>query len=98
MKRIQVAKKAGEFAENKDIAREWREQIILPELEKGKEIEVDFTGVTGATQSFIHAMIAEAIRLYGDLAFDNLIFTNTNGVVRSIITTVYHYMQEATNE
>jgi hypothetical protein len=95
MKKILVAKKAGEFAENKDIAKEWRERIILPALAGGEEVEIDFVDVTGVTQSFIHALIAEAIRRHGDLAFDNLIFSNANGVVKQIITTIYHYMQES---
>ncbi len=97
MKKIIVFKKAGEFAENKDIAKKWREVVILPELAKNKEVEIDFTGVTGVTQSFVHALVAEAIRKYGDVAFNNLIFSNTNGIVREIITTVYHYMQESIN-
>ncbi len=95
MKKIIVYKKAGKFAENKDVAKRWREEIILPELAKNKEVEVDFVNVTGVTQSFIHALTAEAIRRYGDKAFDNLVFSNANGVVRQIITTVYHYMQES---
>ena len=93
--KIIVYKKAGEFAENKDIAKKWREEIILPELSKNKEVEIDFTGVTGATQSFIHALVSEAIRQYGDKAFDRLVFSNANGVIKQIITTVYHYMQES---
>jgi len=95
MKKIIVYQKAGEFAENKDIAKQWREEIILPELAKNKEVEVDFINVTGVTQSFVHALVAEAIRRYGDSAFDNLVFSNANGVVREIIRTVYHYMQES---
>lgn len=95
MKKIIVYQEAGEFAENKDVAKRWREEIILPELAKNKEVEVDFVNVTGVTQSFVHALVAEAIRRYGDNAFDNLIFLNANGVVREIIRTVYHYMQES---
>ena len=95
MKKIIVCQEAGEFAENKDVAKKWREEIILPELAKNKEVEVDFINVTGVTQSFVHALVAEAIRRYGVSAFDNLIFSNANGVVREIIRTVYHYMQES---
>ena len=95
MKKIIVYQDAGEFAENKDVAKRWREEIILPELAKNKEVEVDFINITGVTQSFVHALLAEAIRRYGDSAFDNLIFSNANGVVREIIRTVYHYMQES---
>jgi hypothetical protein len=95
MKKIIVVDKAGEFAENKDIAKDWRINIILPSLEKDQEIEIDFSNVTGVTQSFVHALVAEAIRRYGDRAIDNLIFVGTNRVIREIITTVYHYMQES---
>lgn len=95
MRRIIVYTKAGEFAENKDIAKKWREEIILPELAKNRELEIDFANVTGVTQSFIHALVAEAIRRYGDSAFNNIIFLNTNGIIRQIIITVYHYMQES---
>ena len=98
MKKIIVYQDAGEFAENKDVAKRWREEIILPELAKNKEVEVDFINITGVTQSFVHALLAEAIRRYGDSAFDNLIFSNANGVVREIIRTVYHYMQESLDD
>lgn len=95
MRKIAVYKVAGEFAENKDIAKKWREEIILPTLAQNKEIEIDFSKVTGVTQSFIHALVSEPIRKYRNSAFDNLIFLNANGIIQQIITTVYHYMQES---
>lgn len=95
MKTITVHAKAGEFAENKDIAKAWRDEIILPELANNKEVEIDFSNVTGATQSFIHALVAEAIRRYGGKAINNLIYSHANGIIKQVITTVYHYMQES---
>lgn len=86
---------AGDFAENKDIAKKLRIEKIMPALLKGDEIVLDFDGVKGATQSFIHALISDPIREFQDVAFDNLFYKNTNNDVREIISIVYRYMQES---
>jgi len=85
----------GDFAENKDIARDVRENELLPALEKGGDVVVDFEGVTGATQSFVHALISEAIRRHGSDVLDRISFKNCNEVVQKIITIVTEYMQES---
>jgi len=92
---IKLHKIVGDFAENKDIARDVRENELLPALEKGNEVIVDFGGVTGATQSFVHALISEAIRRYGSDVLDRISFKNCNEVVQKIITIVTEYMQES---
>ncbi|MCG5106618.1 STAS-like domain-containing protein, partial [Candidatus Saccharibacteria bacterium] len=66
---IKLKTLAGSFAENKDIAKDIRLKQIMPALEKREKVIVDFTGVDGATQSFIHAMISDPIRKYRDSAF-----------------------------
>lgn len=91
---ISIKTKAGTFAENKDVAREIRLAKIMPALAKSQEVILDFSGVTGATQSFVHALISEAIRQYGDTVFDQLLFKNCNDTVREIINIVADYMQE----
>lgn len=95
MKSINIHKLAGEFAENKDVARNIRQDTLLPTLESGTEIEMDFSGVAGTTQSFIHALISEAIRKYGSTSLDLMVFKNCEPEVREIIETVIEYMQEA---
>ncbi|OGG52746.1 hypothetical protein A3C20_03110 [Candidatus Kaiserbacteria bacterium RIFCSPHIGHO2_02_FULL_55_25] len=92
---ITLHKVVGDFAENKDVARDIREKEILPALEKGDEVVVDFEGITGATQSFVHALISEAIRRYGGDALDRISFKNCNETVQKIITIVTEYMQES---
>ena len=92
---IKLHKIVGDFAENKDIARDVRENELLPALEKGNEVIVDFGCVTGATQSFVHALISEAIRRYGSDVLDRISFKNCNEVVQKIITIVTEYMQES---
>ncbi len=90
-----MRKVAGDFAENKDIAKKLRIEKIMPALSKGDEIILDFDGVSGATQSFIHALISDPIRELKDVAFDNLAYQNANKDIREIISIVYRYMQES---
>ena len=85
----------GEFAENKDIARELRVKILAPALKQGKTIVIDFVGVGSATQSFIHALISELIREHGAEAIDMLSFKNCNETIKKIISIVVAYMQES---
>ena len=86
---------AGDFAENKDIAKDLRERELLPSLAKNQAITFDFENVTGATQSFIHALVSDALRKFSETAYDNIFFKNANDEVQKIITIVYNYMQES---
>jgi len=92
---IKIRKYAGNFAENKDTAKKLRIEKIMPTLSKHNEVILDFDGVSGATQSFIHALISDSIRELQNVAFDNLFYKNTNDDVREIISIVYRYMQES---
>lgn len=94
-KLIKIKKFAGDFAENKDIAKEIRVRDIMPALTDGKGVELDFRGVSGTTQSFIHALISEPIRQFRDFALENIEYKDCSDVVKEIIKTVYEYMQES---
>lgn len=92
---IKMQKLTGDFAENKDIAKKMRIEKIMPALSKGNEIVLDFKGINGATQSFIHALISDPIRELRNSALDHLMYKNVNGDIREIISIVYRYMQES---
>ena len=95
MTNISIFQKAGNFAENKDVARDIRLHDILPALEKGSDdVVLDFEGVTGATQSFIHALLSQLIRDYGDAIFIRLMFKNCNATVQQVVNIVADYMAE----
>ncbi|MCG7415868.1 STAS-like domain-containing protein [Microbacterium aurum] len=97
-KRIKIEPVAGTLlAESKDEARELRVNTILPALERGDQVELDFTGVGFATQSFVHALISEAVRIYQDAAFDRLSFLGCSDEVRQVILTVFEYTIEASD-
>lgn len=94
MKPISIFERAGAFAENKDIAREIRTQEIIPALDKNEEVTLDFDRVDAATQSFIHALISDVLRKYGNDALDRVAFKSCNETVQKIINIVVEYMQE----
>lgn len=92
---ISIHKAAGSFAENKDIARDLRIKKIIPALQKKQEVILDFSKVEGATQSFVHALISDLIRLYGSDVLDVVVFKNCNETIQKIISIVVDYMQQS---
>lgn len=93
MKTIKIFKFAGAFAENKDIARDIRIDLIVPAIQKGKEIVLDFKGVESVTQSFIHVLLSEILRDFNIEVLDTIAFKNCNDTVKGIINIVVDYMQ-----
>ena len=83
------------FAENKNVAKDIRERILLPALAENRAVTFDFDGITGATQSFVHALVSDAIRKYPEVVFDNVFYKNACPDVQQIISIVYRYMQQA---
>lgn len=92
---IKIKDLVGDFAENKDVAKDLRITKIIPNLKDGEDIILDFSGVSGTTQSFIHALISEPIRLFRDAALEKMHYKNCSDVVKEVIKTVYEYMQES---
>lgn len=93
---IKIIDSAGSFAENKDIAKRIRNSILRPALKKNdEEIIVDFEGVTGATQSFVHALISQLIRESGEEFFKRVLFKDCNAATEEVINIVADYMAES---
>ena len=93
---VSILQRVGSFAENTDKAKWLRTHIIVPALrqEEPEEIVLDLDGVSGTTQSFVHALIADAIRYEELSALDHLVFANCNEVVQSVVEVVVEYTQE----
>lgn len=91
---IKLFEKVGSFAENKDLARDIRLKEIMPALEKGQEVVLDFKNIEGATQSFIHALISDLIRKFGHEVLNKISFKSCNETTQKIIMIVTDYMQE----
>lgn len=87
----------GVFAEDKDLARSIRLSQIIPALNNGEDVILDFQGIDAATQSFVHALISDLIRNYGSRIIDNISFKSCNETVQKIIGIVVEYMQESSD-
>lgn len=98
MGEINIFERTGRYAENKDIAKEIRLKDILPALEKGEDVILDFDNIDVATQSFIHALISDAIRQHKNTALNRLTFKSCNESIKRIVSIVVDYMQEALKE
>lgn len=93
MKIIKLFKKTGNFAEDKDVARNIRIKLIDPSIKKGEEVVLDFINIESITQSFVHALISEVIRKNGSEVLDLIYFKNCNKNVENIVNIVVDYMQ-----
>ena len=91
---IKIFDKTGEFAQNKDIAQYLRLSEILPIVREKEEIILDFENVTLSTQSFIHALISDIIRIEGLDVLDLIKFKNCNDTIKTLINMVVEYMQD----
>lgn len=80
-----------QIAEDKEQARELRMTRLLPALASGEQVELDFEQVSAATQSYIHALLSEAIRRYGDVIFEQITFRNCSSDIQAVVRTVFEY-------
>ena len=60
--KVGLRKRFGNQPNDRDEAEEFSRLLILPALESGKQIILDFEGTGLVTQSFIHALISEAVK------------------------------------
>ena len=93
MKTIELFPIVGSFAENKDKAKDIRVEKIIPSLEQGEDLVLDFNKIDSITQSFAHALLSDLIRNYGIDVLDRISFANCNETVSRIIEIVVDYMQ-----
>jgi hypothetical protein len=64
-------------------------------LEQGQHVVLNFSGVTLATQSFVHALISKALRQYGEKALQMISFEGCQPLIKGIVETVVQYVLEA---
>jgi hypothetical protein len=79
------------FTEDKEAARTLRITKILPALESSGRVILDFKHVRVATQSFIHALIGEALKRHGEAVLDRIDFKNCSQQLKKIIPLVIDY-------
>ncbi len=75
----------GPYAEDKLAATRYRDRHLLPAVETGKTILLDFDGVVSAPHSFLSALLATAIQRMGLLAYKRLKVVNASPEIRETI-------------
>jgi hypothetical protein len=92
---IYINADCGNFAEDKDIAKKYREEKIKTAIKAGNlPIRIIFRDVDSSTQSFIHAMLSEIFQEFGEKALDIFEFSECNKAIESLISTVINYSLE----
>lgn len=79
------------FAEDKDEAKLIRVEIILPALKRNDQVVLDFKKAKYSTQSFVHALVGEALQTYGEAVLDRLEFRSCAPQVKSLVQLVVDY-------
>ena len=79
------------FAEDKDEARKLRLGLLIPALGREDFVTLDFKYAAFSTQSFIHALIGEALNRFGEEVLTNLEFKNCSPQVQGLIELVVDY-------
>jgi len=77
------------FVENVERAAEIRRGTILPAVQQGRWVVLDFSGVRFATQSFVHALLYDVLRVSGSLL--RVSFRNCTRATTEAIRTVAAY-------
>lgn len=91
MIKISIPSGISGFVEDKDLARKMRTEQIIPALTAGETVVLDFAEVRYATQSFVHALIGEALKRFGDDALNRIEFRNCSQQLKSVIELVVDY-------
>ena len=91
MREIRIPSGISGFVEDKDLARSLRKDEIIPTLDSGDTVVLDFSDVKYATQSFVHALVGEALKRFGDEALQRIEFRNCSQQLRSVIELVVDY-------
>lgn len=89
--KISMFEVVGDFGEDKDAAAILRETRVKPSISRKERVELDFDGVTLVTQSFVHALISDVLRVNGEEGLALFEFHNCSEVVKGIISTVVQY-------
>ena len=90
---MKIYASTGPFAGDKDAATYIRITYVRRALERGEPVVLDFDNVRLATQSFIHALIADVVRS-DPTTLDQIEFKNCNPEIQAIIEIVVSYAQE----
>lgn len=83
--RLSLVEDFGPLLADGSEASKYRHTRIEPQLEKGDEIEVDFTGIRNANSSFVNALLAAPLERHGKTVLERLMFKGCNPLIRVLV-------------
>jgi len=82
---------SGVFVEDKEEAQRLRQEFILPALQRGDYLALDFEEVQYATQSFIHTLLSEPLKRFPETALQLIEFRHCSSAIRTVVEWVVDY-------
>ena len=86
---IHIRNYFGQYAEDKDHAKRFRDRHIIPNVESGKKIVFDFADVVAAPHSFLSALFATPITIIGLHAYKKIKIINAEPEIRETIDFIF---------
>lgn len=75
----------GRHADVKSEAIQYRDRHLLPAVDMGKTIVIDFADVDSSTHSFLNALLASSIRRMGLMAYKRIRIVNASNEIRETV-------------
>ena len=75
----------GSFLANVDVANAFRFTEVEPALSEGREVTLDFRGVTNMTSSFGNALVATLMAHHSEDFSERVRFANCDPLIREMI-------------
>jgi hypothetical protein len=79
------------FNDDKDEAKRIRENTIIPTLAADDCVVLDFSEVKSSTQSFVHALVGEALQRFKEPALEKIQFKNCTPLMKGLVQLVVDY-------
>jgi hypothetical protein len=79
------------FNDDKDEAKRIRENTIIPTLAAGDGVILDFSKVKSSTQSFVHALVGEALQRFREPALEKIQFKSCTPLMKGLVQLVVDY-------
>lgn len=90
---MKIYASTGPFAGDKDAAAYIRTTYVQRNIGRGESVVLDFANVELATQSFVHALVADVVRSDAN-CLDLVEFKNCSAEIQTVIEIVVAYAQE----
>lgn len=75
----------GTYPEDKSAAIQFRDRSLIPAIEEGKKLLLDFDGVNSSPHSFLNALLATPIKRMGILSYKRIKVVNAKSDIRETI-------------